>query len=345
MSASERNCVFLDACRGKETNHTPIWLNRQAGRYMPEYRLLKGDRNSLEFFTNPELAAQITLTAQRLLEVDAAIVFADLLPILQPMGLQLDYRPQIGPSFENPIRDTAAVNRLRVIEAEEDCGYIAQTIQNVKLDLPADIGLIGFAGAPFTLAAYAIEGKSTQHFNLVRTFMYSHPNSWFRLLQTITESLIKYVRLQIDAGIDVLQIFDSWIGCLAETEYTHYVLPFTQRLFQSITADVPTIYFGTGNAHLLEAMYSSGPDIMALDWRVNLMPTWERLNCPAIQGNLDPMTLCANEDIMVAYAQRLLDSVDRKPGHIFNLGHGITPNTSVDNVKRLVDFVHDYSQI
>lgn len=339
-----RECVFLDACRGKQTPYTPIWLNRQAGRYMPKYRQVKGDRKSIEFFTNPELAAEITLIAQRLLNVDAAIVFADLLPILQPMGLQLDYIPQVGPTFANPIRNTKDVKKLRTITAEEDTGYIAQTIQNVKQDLPTEIGLIGFAGAPFTLAAYAIEGRSTQHFNLVRTFMYSHPDSWIQLLDTITESVISYVKLQIQTGIDVLQIFDSWIGCLAETEYLQYVSPFIQRLFQSIANTVPTIYFGTSNAHLLKAMYNTGPNVMALDWRVNLVETWNNLGCRAIQGNLDPMTLCADTDLMLQHTRNILNSVNHKPGHIFNLGHGITPTTDVDQVKKLVDFVHEYSQ-
>lgn len=339
MNKRSRDTTFLKACRGEPTTYTPIWLNRQAGRYMPEYRRVKGSNKSLDFFTNPELAAQVTLDAQRILGVDAAIVFADLLPMLKPMGLDLDYVAGIGPRFANPIRNPNDSAQIRRLVAEGDCGYIAQTIQYVIEDLPQDVSLIGFAGGPFTLAAYAIEGQGSAHFQNVRTFLYRFPSSWHDLLEKITDSVIDYVNLQIEAGADAVQIFDSWVGSLSTREYENFVAPYTQRLFNSIHATVPKIYFGTGNTHLLSAMYATGPDVLALDWRPRLVDVWDKVACPAIQGNMDPIALCASKEVVIEHAQRLLNDVAQRPGHIFNLGHGISPNTPVDNVKYLVDFV------
>ncbi len=342
MIARPRDTTFLKACRGEPTEYTPIWLNRQAGRYMPEYRAVKGNTKSLDFFTNPDLAARVTLDAQRILGVDAAIVFADLLPMLHPMGLELDYFEGVGPRFANPIREPRDSSRLRRLEAEEDCGYIAQTIKNVLEDLPSDVSLIGFAGAPLTLAAYAIEGQGSHQFQNVRKFMYQWPNSWFELLEKITLSVIDYVNLQIRSGADAIQIFDSWVGCLGIREYETYVFPFTQQLFNGINDTIPRIYFGTGNTHLLKTMYQTGPDVLALDWRPRLIEVWEGLQCRAIQGNMDPIALCADEKVVIEHARRILSDVAAKPGHIFNLGHGIIPSTPVKNVKRLVDYVQSF---
>ena len=342
MIEQPRDTTFLKACRGEPTEYTPIWLNRQAGRYMPEYRAVKGNTKSLDFFTNPDLAARVTLDAQRILGVDAAIVFADLLPILHPMGLELDYFEGVGPRFANPISNPRDCSRLRQLEAEADCGYIAQTIQSVLEDLPSDVSLIGFAGAPFTLAAYAIEGRGSQHFQNVRTFMYQYPDSWYELLEKITLSVIDYVNLQIRSGADAIQIFDSWVGCLSTREYQNYVFPYTQQLFNGIDSAIPRIYFGTGNTHLLKTMYETGPDILALDWRPRLVDVWNDLQCRAIQGNMDPVALCADENVVIEHARRILSDVAGKPGHIFNLGHGIIPSTPVENVKRLVDYVQSF---
>ena len=333
----------MQACKGKSAGHTPIWLNRQAGRYLPEYLELKGNRPSLEFFTNPELAAQATLDAQRILGVDAAIVFADLLPILQPMGLDLHYESGIGPVISNPIRSPTDVTDLRVVPATEGVGYIRKTIKNVLEDLPLGIALIGFAGAPFTLAAYAIEGRGSQQFARVKRFMYTHPELWGLLLDKISESVADYVTLQIDSGVNAVQIFDSWVGCLSDIEYQRYVLPSTKKMFNAFGPAVPKIYFATSNQHLLASMYNAGADFLALDWRVPLVDTWDALGCIAIQGNMDPIALCSTADVVEDHAKRILDEVRGKPGHIFNLGHGIVPETPVDNVKRLVDFVHEYS--
>ncbi len=335
--------TFLKACRGESTDYTPIWLNRQAGRYMPEYRRLKENRTSLELFTNPDLAAQATVDAYRILGVDAAIVFADLLPILIPMGLDLEYEAGVGPVISNPIRSHEQVSAIRVVPAEEGSGYIAQTVRNVLGELPKDSALIGFAGAPFTLAAYAIEGRSSQQYTYTKSFMYRHPGAWHQLLDTLADAIVDYVNLQVGAGINAVQIFDSWIGCLSEVEYRLFAATSTAKVFTGIHGDIPKIYFGTGNQHLLSSMYSTGPDFLALDWRVPLVPTWESIGCAAIQGNMDPIALCATQEVVEEHAQRILEAVDGKPGHIFNLGHGIVPQTPVDNVKRLVDFVHENS--
>lgn len=333
--------IFLDACAGASTPNTPIWLNRQAGRYMPEYHILKGDTPSLEFFKNPELAAKATLDAQRILGVDAAIMFADLLPVLEPMGLKLEYKPGVGPVFENPLRDKQAIEALAVVPAEEGCGYVVETLGRILNDLPKEVALIGFAGAPFTLACYAVEGKSSRNYAHVKRLMYDHEVLWQSLMDKLVDTVADYVQLQIASGAQAIQLFDSWVGCLSLADYERYVAPATRRLMERIQGKLPIIYFGTGNAHLLDAMYATGPDLMALDWRVPLVATWDRLGSRAIQGNLDPIALCGEPSSMINQAQTLLDEVGGRPGHIFNLGHGIIPETPVDNVKRLVDFVRE----
>ncbi len=337
------DCDFLKACRGEATDRTPVWLNRQAGRYMPEYHALKGDTPSLDFFTTPELAARATLDAQRILGVDAAIVFADLLPMLVPMGLELDYKAGEGPVFARPVRRAADVEGLAVPPAEEGTGYIAETIARVLDGLPCDVPLIGFAGAPFTLASYAIEGRGSRNYRHVKRMMYGAPHLWRALMDKLVDAVAGYVALQIDSGANAVQLFDSWVGCLSLADYRRYVLPSTQRLMARICGRVPVIYFGTANGHLVDAMYEAGPDFLALDWRTPLAATWDRLGMPAVQGNMDPMALCADRATVAEHARRVLDEADGRPGHIFNLGHGIVPETPVDNVRFLVDFVHEAS--
>ena len=310
---------------------------------MPEYHALKGDTPSLEFFTTPELAARATLDAQRLLGVDAAIVFADLLPMLVPMGLELDYKAGVGPVFADPVRTAKAVERLAVPPAEDGTGYIAETIGRVLGDLPADIPLIGFAGAPFTLASYAIEGRGSRNYLHVKRMMYRAPEVWRVLMDKLVDAVADYVEFQIDSGVHAIQLFDSWVGCLSRADYDRYVGPGTRRLMDRIRGRVPVIYFGTGNSHLVDTMFDTGPDFLALDWRTPLAATWERLGMPAVQGNMDPIALCADRDAVAQQARRVLDEADGRAGHIFNLGHGIVPETPVDNVKFLVDFVHEAS--
>ena len=334
------NSAFLKACRGEPTDHTPIWLHRQAGRYMRDYHVLKGDTPSLTFFTTPELAARAALDAQRILGVDAAIVFADLLPMLIPMGLTLDYKPGVGPVFERPLRSAADVDRLATPPAEEATPYIAETIRRTLADLPRDVPLIGFAGAPFTLAAYAIEGQSSRNFEHVKRMMYAAPAVWHGLMAKLVDAIAGYVALQIGSGAHAIQLFDSWVGCLSLADYERYVMPHSRRLIARLGGRVPVIYFGTGNGHLVDAMHSAGPDVMALDWRTPLAATWRRLGAKAVQGNMDPVALTADPATVVRHAKAVLDDAGGRPGHIFNLGHGVLPTTPVDNVKRLVDFVH-----
>ena len=335
--------IFVEACHGRPVPHTPIWLNRQAGRYMPEYHALKGKTDSLDFFTNPEMAAQATLDAQRILGVDAAIMFADLLPILVPMGLDLEYQPGVGPVFHNPLRAPGDIERLRPLDAEEGTGYIADTVRNILSDLPAEIALIGFAGAPFTLASYAVEGKGSRNYVHVKKLMYEAPQAWHALMSRLTDSVAGYLQLQIDAGVDAVQIFDTWVGSLSVRDFQRYAQPYIQALLDRVRGQVPVIYFGTGNSHLLPALAETRPDVVAFDWRTPLSETWNRLGCAAVQGNLDPIVLCADRAAVADQAGALLAEVAERPGHIFNLGHGIIPETPVDNVKYLVDFVHQHS--
>ena len=336
---------FLKACRGEPVGFTPIWLNRQAGRYMPEYHRVKGDLPSLAFFKHPERAAEAALDAQRILGVDAAILFADLLPILEPMGMRLDYKPGLGPVFDNPLRTEADVAALAVAPASEATPYIAATIRNILSDLPPSIALIGFAGAPFTLASYAVEGAGSRNYRFIKTMMHQAPALWDRLLGKLVEQLASYLELQISAGVDAVQLFDTWVGCLSVGDFRRHVLPHTERLIQRVRAqhpEVPIIYFGTGNGHLLLDVAALEPDVIALDWRQPLGPAWQELGCGAVQGNLDPMVLCADRAAIAREAQAVLDSAAGRPGHIFNLGHGIVPETPVDHVKYLVDYVHEH---
>lgn len=344
MRSTPINAPFLAACRGEATPFTPIWLNRQAGRYMPEYHRVKGDTPSLEFFKSPELAARATCDAQRILGVDAAIMFADLLPVLETMGLDLDYAPGEGPVFANPVRSAAAIDALREVPASEGTPYIRRTIELILDELPADVPLIGFAGAPFTLASYAVEGRGSRNYIHVKRLMFNDFGAWSALMDKLVRLLVSYVELQIDAGVDAVQLFDSWVGTLAVQDYRRYVQPWTRRLIEQIKGRVPIIYFGTGNPHLVDDMYACGPDVMAFDWRTPLVASWDRLGCRAVQGNLDPIVLCADREVVLRSAQALLEEVGGRAGHIFNLGHGIVPETPVDNVRALVDFVHEFSQ-
>ena len=338
---------FLKACRGEPVGFTPIWLNRQAGRYMPEYHQVKGDLPSLAFFKHPERAAKATLDAQRILGVDAAILFADLLPILEPMGLRLDYKPGLGPVFDNPVRTEADIAALAVAPAAEATPYIAATIGNVLADLPPNVALIGFAGAPFTLASYAVEGAGSRNYRFIKTMMHQAPALWERLLGKLVEQLASYLDLQISAGVEAVQLFDTWVGCLSVGDFRRHVLPHTERLIRADFAPgIRTCRSSTSapaTGHLLARR--GGPwNRMSSPWTgvLPLGPTWQDLGCRAVQGNLDPTVLCADRAAIAREAQGVLDSAAGRPGHIFNLGHGIVPETPVDHVKFLVDYVHEH---
>ena len=338
------NSHYLKACRGEPTDVTPIWLNRQAGRYMQEYHQVKGNTASLDFFKTPHLAAKVTLDAQRILGVDAAILFADLLPILEPMGLILDYLPGIGPNIDNPVRTNRDIDALEVTSAADSMPYISEAIELIRRELPADIPLIGFAGAPFTLASYAIEGRGSRNYILVKQLMYGDSSAWHTLMAKMARSVADYLNYQIESGVQSVQLFDSWVGCLSPADYETYVLPHTRSVLDEIKGKVPVIHFGTGNATLVDLMNQAGSDVMALDWRTPLREPWARLKCTAIQGNMDPIALCADRDAVFRLASQVLAEASGKSGHIFNLGHGIVPDTPVDNVKALVDFVHEQTR-
>jgi len=336
---------YLRACRGEATDHTPVWLNRQAGRYMPEYHALKGKTPSLAFFKNPEMAAQATLDAQRILGVDAAIMFADLLPMLEPMGLELDYLEGVGPRFANPVRTPEAIAALRPLVAEEGTAYISDTVRFCREGLPANIPLIGFAGAPFTLASYAVEGGGSRNYIHCKRLMNNAPEAWGVLMDKLVDAVAAYLGQQIEAGVQSVQLFDSWVGALSPADFEHFALPYTKRLIATLRARpdaVPVVYFGTGNPALAPQMKALGADVLALDWRAPFAETWDALGVPALQGNLDPIILCADWPAVEKQARAFMASVGRRPGHIFNLGHGIVPETPVDNVKRLVELVQSY---
>ncbi len=342
MSSRLDNCIFLKACRGEKTDQTPIWLYRQAGRYMSEYHHVKGDTPSLTFFKSPDLAARVTCDAQRILGVDAAILFADLLPILEPMGLSLDYVPGLGPDISNPVRNNKDIDELKVLPAAETLDYIGSTIKLIRSELPEDVPLIGFAGAPFTLASYAIEGRGSKNYLFVKKLMYSDEQAWHVMMSKVTDVVIDYVAYQINSGVQAIQLFDSWVGCLAPDTYRRFVFPHSKRLIESVKGNVPIIHFGTGNPALLPNMHEAGADVLALDWRSSLIDVWEELGPRAIQGNLDPLILCGSPASVEREAKELLDSIAGKPGHIFNLGHGIIPETPVANVQTLIRTVKEH---
>ncbi len=342
MTTSLDQSTFLKACRGESTDYTPVWLNRQAGRYMKEYHEVKGDTPSLDFFKTPHLSAQVTCDAQRILGVDAAILFADLLPILEPMGFVLDYLPGIGPNIENPIRSNQDIDNIRIEKSSDSMPYIGEAISLIRDELPSDIPLIGFGGAPFTLASYAIEGKGSRNYIHVKRLMLSDSQAFQELMSRITDCAIDYLSYQIDSGVQAIQIFDSWVGCLSVADYRSHVLAHSKRLIDAISGKVPIIHFGTGNPALLPLMAEAGGDVMAIDWRAPLVESWDLMGCKAIQGNMDPVALFADQKGVEACATSILEEVAKRPGHIFNLGHGILPETPVDNVKALIDTVHNF---
>jgi uroporphyrinogen decarboxylase len=343
MNEIDNRYPFLMACRREPAPYTPIWLMRQAGRYMKEYRALRKKYSFLEMCKNPRLAAEVTLQPIGQFQVDAAIIFADILLPLEPMGIELEFAKDEGPVFQHPIREMEQVERLRIIEPEEDLPFLMEAIRIVRKDLDGRIPLIGFAGAPFTLASYIIEGGHSKNYTLTKGMMYQGRPAWDRLMEKLAEVLIRYLNAQIQAGAQALQLFDSWVGCLSPTDYETYVLPYSRKVIEGIDKSVPLIHFATTSSTLLERMKQAGGDVIGIDWRVDLGEAWSRIGYDvAIQGNLDPVILLSSVDLIEKEVKRILQSAEGRPGHIFNLGHGILPNTPVDNVAALVDMVHEY---
>ncbi len=330
---------FLRACRLEKSSPTPVWFLRQAGRYMPEYRKVRAKVSFPKLCRDPGLCAEVAVTAQRRLGVDAAIVFSDILLVLEPLGFRLEYAPG-GPKILNPVRRPSCLKRLR--EADPAAlAFIAEAVKATRAALPSDIPLIGFSGAPFTLASYAIEGGSSRNFQKTKAFLYRHPEAWNELLGMISRALIGLLQAQATAGAQALQLFDSWVGCLSPSDYRARVLPHTRRILRTLPRGVPVIHFGTSTGGLLEAMRDAGGDVIGLDPTVSMAEARRRLGPKvAVQGNLDPCVLFSDRRTIRREARRILAEAGGR-GHIFNLGHGVLPTTPVDNVRALVDFVHE----
>ena len=339
------NDRFLKACRREPVDCTPVWFMRQAGRYMKEYQAIRAKHSILEVCKTPDLAAQVTLQPIERFPLDAAIIFADILLPLEPMGLSLEFAEGEGPVIHNPVRDRAAVERLRVTEGDE-LEFVEQAIKQVRVALANKVPLIGFAGAPFTLASYAIEGGGSRNYIKTKQFMYGEPEWWHKLMDKLARIVTGYLRRQVRAGAQAVQLFDSWVGCLSPDDYAEYVLPHVQLIFEGLKREqVPMIHFGTGTATLLKLMREAGGDVMGLDWRVHLDEGWEIVGHDvAVQGNLDPVALFAPLHEIERRVEDIIKRAAGRPGHIFNLGHGILPQTPVESVAATAELVHKLSQ-
>ena len=338
-----RDSVFMKACRGEKTDYTPVWLMRQAGRFMREYRELRAKVSFLDLCKTPELAAEVTLGAVDRLGVDAAIIFSDILLILQSFGIGLEFSKGEGPRIRKPLRTGRAVSKLEKFDTSS-LDFVYEALEITRRALDPRTALIGFAGAPFTVASYAIEGGGSRNYENTKGFMYKDPGGWHELMDKLSSATLKYLNKQIESGADAVQIFDSWAGSLSPDDYREFVLPHMKELIGGIQKDVPVIHFGTGTDALLGLIKESGCSVMGLDWRVDLGQAWERLGYDmAVQGNLDPVTLFAPQSEIRKRAKNILDKAQGRPGHIFNLGHGVLPRTPVDNVLSLIDFVHEYT--
>lgn len=342
MTGAER---MLAACRLQPVDATPVWFMRQAGRTLARYRALREQYPILTLAKTPELCTRITLMPVEELGVDGAVLFADIMLPLEPMGVSLEIQPDLGPVIHAPIRDLSAVQRLRPLIAEEGVPFVLETIRGLRNELGGRAAIIGFCGAPFTLACYLIEGRPSRDYSQAKSLMLREPELWAELMDRLTDGMVAYLKAQVAAGADVIQVFDSWIGSLAPADYERSVLPWMRRLFASVReAGAPTIYFGTGNASLLELMSSAGSDLMSLDWRVRLDEGWQRVGLDrGVQGNLDPVRPVAGYEVALEGARDILRRAGGRPGHIFNLGHGVMPETDPEVLKRLVDAVHTES--
>jgi uroporphyrinogen decarboxylase len=341
---SAPNSIFVRACKSLPVGRTPVWFMRQAGRYMPEYRAVRKQHSLLEICKNPALAAEVTITAAEKLGVDAAIIFADLLLPLEVMGLPFHFAAGEGPIIEKPVREKADIAVLRTDRARE-LGYVAEAVDRVAKHFGERLPVIGFCGAPFTLASYMIEGGGSRNYIHTKRMMYNSTEDWNELLRKLVDVTAEYSCEQALAGADVIQVFDSWVGCLSVEDYRRYVFPHATQLIQRVRkTGVPVIYFGTDSATLLPSMKETGADVIGLDWRIPLDEGWESLDhrC-AVQGNLDPVLLFADWKELKARAEDILHRAAARPGHIFNLGHGIVPETPVENVINLTRLVQEYS--
>ena len=338
------NSPFLAACRRESTSYTPVWLMRQAGRYMEEYRKLRAEHGFLELCKNPDLATEITITPVHKLNVDAAILFADILLILEPMGVGLEYSKGDGPVLHHPVRSGKDVDGLKEFEVESELEYVFEAVKQIRKELNNKVPLVGFAGAPFTLASYLIEGGGSRTYVHTKRLFYSAPEAWKRLMERLVKIIAEYLNCQIAAGAQAVQIFDSWAGCLAPADYERFVQPYTKAVIDAVIPGVPVINFTTGTAGLLKHVRAAGGDVIGLDWRVNLDEGWATVGHDvAVQGNLDPVALFASPKEIKSRVAEILRRAAGRPGHIFNLGHGVLPETPVDHVIAMVEAVHELS--
>ena len=343
-NSAEPQSRFLRACSRLPVDRTPVWFMRQAGRYMPEYRQIRSKYDLLEIVKRPEIAAEVTLQPVQAFDVDAAILFADILLPVVPMGMQLAFVKGEGPQLSDPIRSARAVERLRILKAETDLDYVMETVRLVRSELPESTPLIGFSGAPFTVASYMIEGGPSRDYRFTKSLMYNAPEVWQSLMEKLTASLSDYLLAQIRSGAQAVQLFDSWVGSLSPMDYQRYVLPYTRRVFEAISqSGVPAIHFGTGTTTLLPLMKLAGGGVIGLDWRLPLDQGWQLLGYEiAVQGNLDPVALFSSPAVLRQQVEDVLRRASGRPGHIFNLGHGILQHTPVGNVRAVVEMVHEW---
>ncbi len=340
------NDNFLKACRREETPYTPLWLARQAGRYQKEYMKIKEKYSIIEISTIPEVSAEVTLLPINQFELDSAIIFSDILIPLKPMGISFEYKKGYGPLIHNPIKTVADVEKLKVVDPAIEMWYTGKALSMLKQEL--NVPCIGFVGAPFTLASYMIEGGPSKSYEKMKAFMYNEPKAWHLLMDKLGTVMANYLNFQIESGAMVVQIFDSWVGALDRDDYNEYVYPHVEKMIQIIREKhpvVPIISMGVNSSHLIPSLLKAKPDVIAIDWKTDLAKVWKDMNYQvAVQGNLDPTALFAGWDIIEAKTKKILDSVKGIDGYIFNLGHGILPGTPEENVKRLCQFVHEYTR-
>jgi len=341
MSGRQR---FLAAAHHQEVDTTPVWFMRQAGRCLPEYRALRVRHSFLEVARTPELAVEATMMPVNRFGVDGAVLFADIMLPLEGMGVDFEIQPGIGPVIAHPIRTAEDVARIRVVDPEEGTPYVLEALRLLRGELGERAASLGFAGAPFTLACYLVEGRSSREYPQTKALMCGQPETWHKLMSKLTDVTIRYLKGQIAAGADAVQLFDSWLGLLDVESYRTAVAPYTSRIFHALRGSAPTIHFSTGTVQLLRAIGDTGPDMVSVDWRLPLDVAWETLGfASGIQGNLDPTILMAPWPVVEAASRDVLRRADGRPGHIFNLGHGILPETNPDQLARTVELVHDSS--
>lgn len=344
-NAAWYNSPFMKACRREPTEYTPVWLMRQAGRYMAEYREVRAETTFLDLCKNPKLCSEVMCTAVDKLNVDAAIIFSDLLPILEPMGLDLEYAKGEGPVIHNPVREAVDIDRVAALENVDSLHFVMETVSHTRADMPDHIPVIGFAGAPFTLASYLIEGGSSRTYLHTKTLMYRDPGAWKSLMQRLAHSVTIYLNAQIRSGAQAVQLFDSWAGCLSPDDYRKYALPYVQQIISGLDPGTPVINFATGNPALLPLLAEGGAPVVGIDWRVRLDDAWKTVGYDkAVQGNLDPLSLLADRETLQSRVEDVLKQAAGRPGHIFNLGHGVLQQTPVENAQAVVEMVHELSR-